>query len=268
MDGLAEGQKKGLGPKPQFTSVLLGRGCETLLFMQAHGTPRRRTILLFTWAAGSVDAITYIVAHVFTANMTGNAVLLGISVGQGVARAAVHSLVALVAFMAGIILGAVLVGEQGHGIPWIGIRISAVVETIVLALFAAVFFLRAPLGPNAFVYLAIILSGFAMGMQSATVKRLNLPGIATTYITGTMTSLVSGLVHHWGPGEVDDEDEDFSGIERSLWLQAWVFILYALSAIASGLLHKSWPAGVALLPLVAIVLVTISVYVMHPPKRQ
>jgi uncharacterized membrane protein YoaK (UPF0700 family) len=235
--------------------------------MQHHGTPRRRTILLFTWAAGSVDAITYIVAHVFTANMTGNAVLLGIDIGQGLARAAMHSLVALIAFVAGIILGAVLVGEEGHGIPWKGIRISAVVETIVLALFALAFFVRLPLGPDAFIYLTIILSGFAMGMQSATVKRLNLPGIATTYITGTMTSLISGIVHHWGPSEEGEEDDDFSQAERSMWLQAWVFILYVLSAVASGLLHKFWPSGVALLPLIAIILVTISVYGMHKPRK-
>lgn len=231
-----------------------------------HGTPRRRTILLFTWAAGSVDAITYLVAHVFTANMTGNAVLLGIDIGQGLAKAAIHSLVALISFVAGIILGAILVGEQSHGIPWKGIRIACVVETVVLALFAAAFFLQVPLGPGPFVYLAIILSGFAMGMQSATVKRLNLPGIATTYITGTMTSLISGLVHQWGPGEGTEEEEELSGAERPLWLQGWVFILYGLAAIASGLLHQSWPAGVALLPLVAIIMVTISVYVMHPPK--
>lgn len=230
-----------------------------------HGTPRRRTILLFTWAAGSVDAITYMVAHVFTANMTGNAVLLGIDIGQGLAKAAIHSLVALISFIAGIILGAILVGEESRGIPWKGIRIACVVETLVLALFAAAFFLKVPLGAGPFVYLAIILSGFAMGMQSATVKRLNLPGIATTYITGTMTSLISGLVHHWGPGETE-VDEDFSGVEGSLWLQGWVFILYGLAAITSGLLHRSWPAGVALLPLVAIILVTISAYVMHPPK--
>ena len=230
-----------------------------------HGTPRRRTILLFTWAAGSVDAITYIVAHVFTANMTGNAVLLGIDIGQGLAKAAVHSLVALISFIAGIVLGAVLVGEEGHGIPWKGVRIACVVETVVLGFFAAAFFLQAPLGPGPFVYLVIISSGFAMGMQSATVKRLNLPGIATTYITGTMTSLISGLVHHWGPSEGED-DEDFSGVERSLWLQGWVFVLYGVSAIASGLLHKSWPEGVALLPLVASILVTMSVYVMRPPK--
>ncbi|HKE31970.1 MAG TPA: YoaK family protein, partial [Candidatus Angelobacter sp.] len=162
--------------------------------MDSYVTPRRRTILWFTWAAGSVDAIVYMVAHVFTANMTGNAVLLGISLGTNLSLATVHSLVALVVFVGGVLVGAVLVGERVHGIPWKGVRIAVLVETVILGLFAACLFLPFALTNEAVVETVIVLSAFAMGLQSATVKRLNLPGIATTYITGTMTSLISGLV--------------------------------------------------------------------------
>jgi len=49
-------------------------------------TQRRITVLLFTWAAGSVDAIMYLAGHVFTANMTGNAVLLGVAADKAGAR--------------------------------------------------------------------------------------------------------------------------------------------------------------------------------------
>lgn len=246
--------------------------------------PRRRTILLFTWAAGSVDAIVYIVAHVFTANMTGNAVLLGISLGRELSMATVHSLVALVTFTAGVVLGSILVGEEVHGIPWKGVRIATVIETVVLAAFAVVFFLPLPHTGETSLEAMIVLSGFAMGMQSAIVKRLNLPGIATTYITGTMTSLIAGLIHHWGaeetveaedrsqkPGERSQETEDrrqkldLSGVPPTVALQAWVFLLYALAAVASAVLYKHWPQGVALLPLIAIIAVTVSIYTLHPP---
>ena len=38
-------------------------------------------VLVLTWAASGVDAISYLgLGHVFTANMTGNAVLLGLAV--------------------------------------------------------------------------------------------------------------------------------------------------------------------------------------------
>lgn len=236
--------------------------------MERLMTPRRRTILLFTWSAGCVDAIVYIVAHVFTANMTGNAVLLGISLGRELSMATVHSLVALVTFTAGVVVGSILVGEKVHGIPWKGVRIATVIETIVLALFTVVFF--SPLHQTSELSLEalIILSGFAMGIQSATVKRLNLPGIATTYITGTMTSMIAGLIHQWGTEEDEgDEKEDTAGLNPSIALQAWVFVLYALAAVASAVVYKYWPTGVALLPFIAIIAVTISVYRQHPPKK-
>jgi uncharacterized membrane protein YoaK (UPF0700 family) len=234
--------------------------------MTHPASPRRRTILLFTWAAGCVDAIVYIIAHVFTANMTGNAVLLGISLGRELSIATVHSLVALVTFTAGVVLGSILVGGNAHGIPWKGARIATVIETVVLALFTVVFFLPLPHTGELSLNLLISFSGFAMGMQSATVKRLNLPGIATTYITGTMTSLITGLIHRWGSEEQDRDEQEDSKIERSLALQAWVFVLYVLAAVASAVLYKHWPSGVALLPLVAIIAVTITMYQEHPPK--
>ncbi len=234
--------------------------------MNHHGSPKRRTILLFTWAAGCVDAIVYIIAHVFTANMTGNAVLLGISLARELSVATVHSLVALVTFTAGVVAGSILVGERVHGIPWKGVRIAAIMETVVLALFAAVFFLPLPHTSETSLELLISLSGFAMGIQSATVKRLNLPGIATTYITGTMTSLISGLILHWGT-EYEEDEQEGEAAERSLALQAWVFVLYALAAVISAFLYSHWPSAVALLPLAAIVAVTVSLYAQHPPKR-
>lgn len=236
--------------------------------MDASLTPRRRTILLFTWAAGCVDAMVYMAGHVFTANMTGNAVLLGISLGTNLSMATVRSLVALITFILGVLAGAVLVGENGHGIPWKGVRIAAIVEMLVMGLFTGVFFLPFPLTSEGMVQALIVLSAFAMGLQSATVKRLNLPGIATTYITGTMTSLISGLVRHWGTEE-SDEDELYSvRLDPSVALQAWVFVLYALAAIVSAVGYKRWPVVPALLAFGASVGVTISLYKQHPPKSK
>lgn len=46
-------------------------------------------LLVLTWAAGCVDAISYLgLNRVFTAMMTGNTVLLGLALGQGEIQAA------------------------------------------------------------------------------------------------------------------------------------------------------------------------------------
>lgn len=51
-------------------------------------TERDAMLVLLSLAAGCVDAVSYLgLNHVFTANMTGNTVLLGIALGQAQGQA-------------------------------------------------------------------------------------------------------------------------------------------------------------------------------------
>jgi uncharacterized membrane protein YoaK (UPF0700 family) len=230
--------------------------------MTTRASPDRPTVLLFTWAAGSVDAIAYMAAHVFTANMTGNAVLMGISIGQGKSGAILNSLVALILFVAGIVLGALLAGEGGDKAKTLAaVRREVVVECVILAFFAATFLLPLPRDHKTVVLLLIVFSALAMGLQSAAVKRLHLPGIATTYISGTITSLFTGLVHYLAP-RARLARTGHPGIaprfNPSLRLQAEVFAAYSVAALISAFLYVRWPSSVAWLPVVAIGIVAIS----------
>lgn len=220
--------------------------------MASAKSPGRSTVLLFTCAAGTVDAITYLTAHVFTANMTGNAVLLGIAAGQGNGIPVIRSLIALIAFIAGVILGALAVGEGEAATAGRAVRRAVWMETFILAFFAA-----SALAPPSFpsrvrVLLMIFSSGVAMGLQSAAVRRLKLPGIATTYITGTITALFSGLVHRTR-FRARLHEMTFVGLKHSMALQAQVFICYAAAAGVCAALHLLWPAGTAILPLIALI---------------
>jgi uncharacterized membrane protein YoaK (UPF0700 family) len=59
-------------------------------------------VLLLAFTAGCVDAISYLdLGNIFTANMTGNTVLLGLSLVQAQWLAAGRSAVALAAYLAG-----------------------------------------------------------------------------------------------------------------------------------------------------------------------
>ena len=75
-------------------------------------------VLVLTWAASGVDAISYLgLGHVFTANMTGNTVLLGLAIGQGQGLAALRSIIALVGFALGAALSAVMLEiSPSHGV--------------------------------------------------------------------------------------------------------------------------------------------------------
>jgi uncharacterized membrane protein YoaK (UPF0700 family) len=224
--------------------------------MTTRGT--RRIVLLFTFAAGSVDAVAYMAAHVFTANMTGNAVLMGIYVGQGHGTAGLHSLLALIVFIVGVVLGALLAGAAGDRAKTLeAVRREVFAESVILALFAATFLLPLPVEGRLVSALLIIFSALAMGLQSAAVRRLHLPGIATTYITGTLTNLVFGLTQHWGSrrrgaGSSPADETAAASLRRFFVLQAQVFLCYALAALVSGALYLRWPSAVAWLPMIAI----------------
>lgn len=232
-------------------------------------TRRRATVLLFTWAAGSVDAITYLRAHVFTANMTGNSVLLALAIGQGLSGAVGKSLVALVSFIVGVAVGALLAGRGGDKVrTFTAVRREVFVEAAVMVGFAVACLRPTPTSFHSTAILVIATSGVAMGMQSAAVKRLNIPGIATTYITGTITSLFSGLVSIWFTREArharhaagHTPAHSSASMRHALGLQAQVFFSYTIAALVSALLHRHWPYLTAFVPLAAIT--TIGMYML------
>ncbi|HKT50909.1 MAG TPA: YoaK family protein [Candidatus Angelobacter sp.] len=240
-------------------------------------TRRRVTVLLFTWTAGSVDAITYLRAHVFTANMTGNSVLLALAVGQREGAAVARASIALVAFIIGVVLGAIVAGEGGDRVKtFTAVRREVFFETAALALFAIVCVRPPTASIHAAGVLVIFTSGIAMGMQSAAVKRLSLPGIATTYITGTITSLFSGVVHTWitrksrvarQAAETAPGHPPQPSMRHSVGLQAQVYLSYTLAALACGVLHNYWPSFVAILPVLAIASIGIYMLFAKPATR-
>jgi len=218
-------------------------------------------ILLLTWVAGTVDAIGYLgLGHVFTANMTGNAVLLGLAFGQGQFLAAFRALFALGGFILGVTIGAILAHRAGTDVDQRRAFIGPVfVEALVLAVFALLLHLPVITHNQETLYVLIGLSAVAMGIQSAAVRRLNLPGIATTVLTGTITSLVAGLVRLLHITYVSSPAEEPAvsapGRSRHLRLQAGVFIVYVAAACVAGIFQHRLPFIVGLSPVVAIGLV-------------
>ena len=217
-------------------------------------------ILLLTWADGSMDALGYLgLEHVFTANMTGNTVLLGLAAGRGQLLAALRSLSALLGFLAGVAIGAVAIQRQkpASSIKR-AISRAVLVEGVVLLLFTLLWHLPADATGPAAVLVLTALAAIAMGIQSAVVRRMNLPGIATTYITGTITSL-AGLTNRLIRAQALSRSTGIAGRAtmrgHRVQLQAGVFLVYGIAAVMSGVFQMRVPALVAFSPLGAIVLV-------------
>lgn len=226
-------------------------------WLRRHG--RDILLLILTWAAGNIDAVGYLgLGHVFTANMTGNTVLLGLHLGQEQGAAALRSLVALLGFGAGLVIGALFVERyRGQG-PWPpSVTWALALETALLVVFAVAMYSLDPLDAGASVESMVALSAIAMGIQSAAVRRLNVPGIATTYVTGTLTTAVTSLIagsranSPQGSGRV--EGVPAAGAWwRSVRLQLLALLVYSFGAAVGGLAYDRWPALVAVLPALAV----------------
>lgn len=228
-------------------------------------------LLLLTWAAGSVDAISYLgLGHVFTAMMTGNIVLLGLSLAELDLLAALRSLLAVLGFSVGVFVGAMIVERESKIAEWPGVVTAALAgEAGVLAIFTATWYLVGATPGAGVRYFLIILLAFAMGIQSAAVRRLGVPGIATTYITGTLTSLMVDLLG-WlrslaAPLPVSNSTDGGSAErsrpipwEQRVALLASVVGLYCFGALAGGIVVARWPALASFLPLSALTLVVVN----------
>ena len=101
-----------------------------------------------------------------------------------------------------------------------------------------------------FCLLAVAAAG--MGVQSSAVKYMGLTEVSTTYLTGTLTGLVSSLVSP-GPRATDR------------WRRLGVLLGLAAGASLTGLLVATAPDGVPALPLAA--LVTCVVLATWPQAR-
>lgn len=225
--------------------------------MPAPATWRNTLLVLLSLAAGCLDAVGFLgFGEVFVANMTGNTVLLGIAVGQGDGEAVLRAGTALGGFICGVAVGAVVVGRKRERPLWPrAVTAALVIELFVLAAFAAGWLLFAGAEPTGRVSLVLIsLSALAMGVQSSAVRRLGVPGVATTYVTGTLTNLTEGAID-WlratRPKVSDEDDEGSSEQEapsaRGLLLPADVWLAYGTGAVAGGAAQLLWwPAGVLL----------------------
>jgi uncharacterized membrane protein YoaK (UPF0700 family) len=153
--------------------------------------PLALTLLSLTFTTGVVDAVSYLgLGHVFTANMTGNVVLLGF----GLAGAGHLPVLAPIVSLAAFLVGAALAGriaahlKTTDGPP---LTLALVLETALVAA-AAVLASALKIGPGtAAGYVTIALMAFAMGIRNATVRKIALPDLTTTVLTMTLTGLAA-----------------------------------------------------------------------------
>ncbi|HVB94119.1 MAG TPA: YoaK family protein [Acidimicrobiales bacterium] len=148
-------------------------------------------LFLLTVVTGMADAASYLgLGQVFTANMTGNVLLLGFATDRSAHLSFTGSLIALLAFTAGAVGGSFLVGGRVQEPHY---RRGFMVEWVLLAGATAVLFAfhSRPTG-RADAVVALLAS--SMGMQNSVVRRMGLPDVNTTVLTTALGGLVADAV--------------------------------------------------------------------------
>lgn len=210
---------------------------------------RNALLLALAFSAGYVDALSYLgLGRVFTANMTGNTVLLGIAIAQLNGEAAARSTLALAGFLGGAMPAAWIVERDHSESPWPrAVTFALILEVVILALFAIGWRVADELPAS--IPILVVLSAVAMGVQSAAVHRLEVRGITTTVLTGTLISLAARLMGR-------ERRKNRPVFQRSVLLAGvWAVYLGGAAIAAFGLSRSG--ALASTLPLGLIVLIVI-----------
>jgi uncharacterized membrane protein YoaK (UPF0700 family) len=195
-------------------------------------------------ASGATDAISFLrLGSVFTSVMTGNLVLLGLSVARRDGAQAAHALVAISAFAAGVAAASRIAGRATGERPWSrGVGAALVAELAVLCVVLGLWEGMSHGRPSGAAQLAqLACAALALGMQSGAVRAMGIAGLSTTYLTGTLTALVGTSATG---GRLN---------RRSVVLLAAV----AVGAAGGGALAVEVPGAAPLLPVSLVLLVVV-----------
>ena len=148
------------------------------------------TLIGLTVVSGLVDAVSYLgLGHVFTANMTGNVVLLGFSAAGASGFSAAACLTSLGSFL----LGAAGAGRAARVLTSRRqlLVIAMTIEAVATAAAAALAFGAAHVSQGWPRYTIIAVLAFGMGVRNSTIRRIAVPDLTTTVLTMTLTGLAA-----------------------------------------------------------------------------
>ncbi|MGW1804199.1 YoaK family protein [Streptomyces sp. NPDC002078] len=209
---------------------------------EAHGLRLVIVLLILTVVSGLIDAVSYLgLGRVFTANMTGNVVVLGFAAAGAPGFSVPHTATSLGCFLLGAVTGGRLAARVGKGPRRTWTRLTLAAEAVLVALSAAVAFAW----PHATgtVYALIALTGYAMGLRNATVRKLGIADLTTTVLTMTLTGLASesrlgDATGHRSPRRTASAIAMLVGACLGAWLvlHHGLGIPLLIAAVASGVL--------------------------------
>jgi len=149
-----------------------------------------RALTVLTLVSGLVDAVCYLgLGRVFTANMTGNVVVLGFAAAGAPGFSVSASLTSLGVFLVGAAFG----GRISKRIASRSrlLLTTMLAEFVLIGAAAAVVILASTVATGWGRYTAIAILAFAMGVRNAVIRHLAVRDMTTTVLTQTLTGLAA-----------------------------------------------------------------------------
>lgn len=183
-------------------------------------------------SAGFVDAYVYMAARAFPANMTGNTVLLVISLGNKNLSGGLVPAAALLGFGAGTAMAALMIYKQAMSLSrQIIINRILLFEAFIVA--ATAFFSS----ESSQRLLLVMVASVAMGMQGVALLQLGVKGVSTITVTNTITVAVNNFIFK-GMAVLNRR----TSTEFSSSVQLLTWLVYLISALtAAHLVNKKIP---------------------------
>lgn len=215
-------------------------------------------MLVLTFSTGIVDAVGYLgLDRVFTANMTGNVVILGMALTGAEDLPVVGPIVALAGFMLGAAVGGRVLRRAATGWTTASTTLFAVVGVVMgaLAVVATTLGDAIPVAagttaPPAALALTGCL-GLVMGAQAATARRLAVKDVTTVVVTSTITGLAA--------------DSRLAGGDGGGWRRraGAVVLILAGASVGAALLRWHVGAGLGLAALITLVVALVGHRTAH-----
>jgi uncharacterized membrane protein YoaK (UPF0700 family) len=225
---------------------------------ERRGVPLIALAMALAAANGATDVTSFVrLGGVFASVMTGNLVLFGLAVARQSGELFGHAVTALVGYVAGVTLGALICRGTGEESVLWPRRVSATlaVELLVFAGFTIGWELVRGRATGVAQFALLAVAAIAMGLQSEAMRNVAAP-LSTTYLTGTLTGAVALLVTR--------------GRRRGVnWLSVGVLGCAAVGAAAGAALIHAAPVTLPILPVVAVagVVATATTVGLRQPSR-
>jgi uncharacterized membrane protein YoaK (UPF0700 family) len=232
-------------------------GASSRPFFFPQAAPRQRRSVLsntnqtdallsfgLAFVGGYGDAASFVLAKTFTGHVTGNLVLAAIAVAAHDWRAALGHLSAIVTFLMGIFVIALIVRPLKAWSSWPFLPTIMGMEVILIVAASLALASRMAHGVEIFV----IFVSLALGLQNGAFRRAGGISVHTTYLTGMITSLISTEAEQYAsqvvPPPVSAHDPKIS-----LLCGIWIAFVLGAGTGAAMVMHFKTPGmlGAALL---------------------